>query len=198
MNTLKITLAIGLLALVGCDRVIIDAPFGEPLDRGQAAQFDGKWGDDEGNVVEFHLTREGKLIAGTIAWDDDAQQFIANNEPVDARTLDGVIYAFLSEDSVTSFARIEVINESEIVAHLPIPMKFRSAVESGKLAGTVKIRGEHFTVKLVAGDASTAAFFASKDWRSYYSDEKIISLTRLGKPAEKTEATPEKSPATIK
>jgi len=196
MNMLRITLTMGLLAFVGCNRVIIDAPFGEPLNPKQAAQFDGKWSDGEGNVVEFHLTKEGKLIAGTISWDDDAQQFIANNETIDTRTVGGVLYAFLTEDAVTSFARIEMIDEAQIVAHLPMPPKFRSAVESGKLAGTVKVRGEHFTVKLVADDPSTTAFLASEDWRSYYSDEKIISLTRIGKPAEKTEETPEESPAT--
>jgi len=187
MNRLLSLIALPLVAgSLGCDMVTLDAPIGEPLSQTEKATFVGRWINDQSEVCEFKLTNDQKLVMGSMSWDGEQQRHRAKNYVIDARKVGVAIY-FLSHDDSKGlgFVRIERTGESEFKAHSPDAVKFRAAVETGKLSGKVISRkNDNYTVQIRADSPLTDPVFSAEDLSAWYIDEGTPVFRRFNRVGE--------------
>jgi hypothetical protein len=108
MFALRLCIVAALLAVSGCDTVLIDSPIGEKLPRADTAKLMGRWTDDDQNIVELHLSKQGEVIFGVLSWDDQNQRFEAISKVLDVRTVDDSIYVFATEEEDASDGNAEL------------------------------------------------------------------------------------------
>src|SRR5262245_11928003 len=67
---------LSLLALftVGCNSVSIRQPLGDD-DPAAYKSLAGTWANEDGQVIESHLSKRGQLFAAAIDWDDTTDKF---------------------------------------------------------------------------------------------------------------------------
>jgi hypothetical protein len=169
-----------LVALTGCDAVTLNAPIGEPLSKSEKAEFVGRWIDGESEVCDIQLTKDEFIVFGWMAWDEDEDRHIAKDQRVHCRQVGNAIYFLILDDPIdVKFARIERASEAEFSVHLPDAAKFRTAIEQGKLKGTIVSENDNFTAKIDVSSSSTDTVFSSEDYLDWYLKEPIKTFRRI-------------------
>lgn len=205
MFALRLCILVALLAITGCDTVLIDSPIGEKLPQSEAAKLMGRWTDDDENLIELQLSKKGDVVLGALSWNDEKQQFDATSKVLDVRTVDNAIYVFATQEKESSdanvdldnfesnttaekdneskedkpqfiFFRVSVISESEIHLFLPDLKAVRKAIEAGKLEGIAKKRSRTTDVFIKASEEKSKAFIASKQWATLFQNEPTFKL----------------------
>jgi hypothetical protein len=124
------------------------------------------------------------LVYGAIHWNDDAEKFDCESEPIDARTLHDVHYIFLSQEDGSTFARIEMVDQDHWNCHLPNTEFFRKAIESGRLTSDSvgkKDRAKESSLRLKT-DQKLIDLLAAEDWYVAFEREPIMKLERVKTP----------------
>jgi hypothetical protein len=101
MFALRLCIVMSVLAIIGCDAVIIDSPIGEKLQQADITKLMGRWTDEAQNIIELHLSDRGDVIFGVLSWNDQKQRFEAVSNVLDVRTVDESIYVFSTEDDAS-------------------------------------------------------------------------------------------------
>lgn len=197
MNARRIAAALVIVAASGCSVVTIDAPVGEQLTSQEKQAFVGVWRDPDSDSSpgEFRLASDGRIVIGSLKWDEQQQTFQAESTPLELRKLGGQTYLYSPAGKSNSgqffFARVELTRDrKKLQIYTPQPEKFRAAVESGALPGRVETseskdeKKASFAVHLSAEDAATREFLASLNWRDYFAEKPVVML-RMTKAAGK-------------
>jgi hypothetical protein len=210
MLAIRLCILLALLAMTGCDTVLIDTPFGEKLPQSEVAKLMGRWTDNDQNLIELQLSKKGEVVLGALSWNDDKQRFDATSKVLDVRKVDDAIYVFATEDKESSdanadlddfesdttaekdsesrddepqfiFFRVSVISETEIQIFLADLKAVRKAIESGKLDGIAKKRSRTTDVFIKASEEKSKAFIASKQWATLFQNEPAFKLKLIRK-----------------
>jgi len=210
MIAMRLCIVVALLAMTGCDTVLIDSPIGEKLPRAEAAKLMGRWTDDDQNLIELQLSNEGEVVFGALSWNDRTQRFDAASKVLDLRKIDDAIYVFATEDkepdegdakrdgfesdasanhdsqsrgekSQFIFFRVGIINESQIHLYLADAKAVREAVQAGKIDGIAKKRSKSTDVFIKASEQNSKAFVASKQWGTLFQSEPTFKLKLIKK-----------------
>lgn len=210
MFALRLCILVALLAMTGCDTVLIDSPIGEKVPRADIEKLMGRWTNNSQNIIELQLSKKGDVVLGALLWNDDKQQFDATSKVLDVRTVDDAIYVFATLDKKSSdanadlddfesdttaekeneskddesqfiFFRVSIISEKEIQIFLADLKAVRKAIEAGKLDGIAKKRSRTTDVFIKASEEKSKAFIASKQWATLFQKEPAFNLKLVKK-----------------
>ncbi len=186
--------AIILVALfTGCNTVVLKGPIGRPLTTEEKSAFVGRWisQDEEQEVCQLNLAKNGELVAGFFGWDEETQQFGAQTWPIDARRVGRAVYFLVlmedGDDRVYEIFRIEQTSENELKLIFADPKKFREAVEKRKLKGKVtfrlpKTKGGHFTVSIDPSSKGIEEVFGVDDFAPWTKEDGEVTWRLLNRP----------------
>ena len=189
-RTFLLIVALTLSSLLGCDTVTLDGLNGERLDKTDVQPFVGRWMNDDGEVFDFQLAKDGMLIAGSISWDEEQECHIATDQKTDMRRLGTATYALFQEEADKyGFFRVQLKGDDRMQFLSPDPKRFREAVESGTLVGTViPKKNNHFNVHIKAESDSTEKVFSTSEISDWY-DRDLTQNFRCIKRFESDEKT---------
>jgi len=169
---IAVSVAVGLL---GCDTVTLDAPIGERLTGNEIEAFVGRWTNNESEVVDIRLTKDGQLVAGSLSWDEGLQRHVAQDHTFDARHIGPVTYFLFHDDDDAErfgFVRVYRTDNMEMKMYRPNAKRFRAAVQDGQLDGTLtSTMYDHFNVHIRVNSQLPEPFFADAELGEWYDDE---------------------------
>ncbi len=189
MNRLFLLTALLILATVGCDSVGLVEPIGDPLTIDEKSEYTGRWINSDGVICELKVSKDGTLLVGAMQWNDEKQQFVANNLPLEARRVGSAIYFLVRGDGGKGdygILRVQRVSDSELRIYGADPAKFRAAVESGKLKGEVIVKPaqgntrETFQVRIHPDAKSIDEVFGSEDFSQWAPKDGAQKFRRLG------------------
>jgi hypothetical protein len=167
-NMKQIIFLICLLAPVttGCHSVTIRKPLGED-DPTAHKSLIGTWTNDDGGVIEAHVSKRGQLFVGGLEWDDATDKFKAETLNVRATKAGKLRLVQANVDSKMAdnrfaFGRYEIEDGKTIRIYWPNTSIFEEAVNAGKLKGTVVKKQFSTDVRLDEPSAAVLAFITQK------------------------------------
>lgn len=145
------------IALVGCDSVTVDQPFGEPASKELCSKLRGIWGDLEGNVYHVETKSDNDLVVAVTQWNSKKKKFTTRNIPMKLMVVGERPLLFFPADEgdnpTFAFLWLSQLDKDSLNARNPNADAFREAVESGQLQGkVVERKNDNFTVNLEATD----------------------------------------------
>jgi hypothetical protein len=167
---------------LGCDSVVVDGRFGEPLSQAATSTFTGRWINEESEVVDVRLLADNRLILGSLSWDKKKNAFAVQNHTVEARLVGGVTYFLLGadDDDAYGFVRIERIADDAIKMLSPDPEAFRTAVKNGKIDGQIVVtRSDHFSVVLESRSPLNLQLLSNKESAGWYKADETQIIRRI-------------------
>jgi hypothetical protein len=151
---------------IGCHSVSIRQPLGDD-DQTAYKSLAGTWTNDDGKVIEAHLSKRGQLFAGGLEWDDATDKFKAETLNVRATKAGKLRFVHVNVDPKTAdnlfaFGRYEIENGKTVRIHWPNASIFEEAVNAGKLKGTVVKKQFNTNVRLDEPSAAVLEFITKK------------------------------------
>ncbi len=161
------------LSSLGCDTVTLDGLVGERINRSEAQEFVGRWMSEDAEVFDFRLAKDGTLIAGVISWDEEQQCHIATDHKIDMRRMGTATYGLFQENAGRyGFVRVQLQSGKRMQFLSPDPKKFREAVESGTLDGSINPKkNNHFNVHIKAESKLTNEVLSTGKIADWYDPE---------------------------
>jgi hypothetical protein len=189
--------AIGLLFVlfvcVGCDSVMMQHPIGEVVDDSEGRKLDGVWKTDNG-VIHLRFASEGKLVVASLEWDEKQKSFVKKEAGVQLTQLgDDTFFSISGEAPADSESTTEssakdtslICNQYEVdykAGELRIypasVQQFATAVNDGKLAGTVTKEGRQTRVRITASAEELAKFVQSVGTETLFTQDKKATFAK--------------------
>ncbi len=178
-----ILLQLLVVASIGCNQVLIDQPFGEPVSKECRDALRGTWSDGNGNLFQVETTDEGRTILGITKWDSTKESFVTVNAIVHVMQVgERPLLFFRGEEkdgTSYSFLWLSTIERESINVRTPIAARFKELVKDGRLSGDViEGDGDLYRVQLKV-TPETEKFLASPDGEQLFDKEGDRFLRRL-------------------
>jgi hypothetical protein len=146
----------------GCHSVSVRQPLGDD-DPTVYKTLAGTWTNDDGEVVEAHLSKRGQLFIGGLEWDEATEKFKAETINVRATKAGKLRLVHANVDPKTAdnrfdFGRYEIEDGKTVRIYWPNTTVFEEAVNAGKLKGTVVKKQFSTEVRLDEPSATVLAF----------------------------------------
>lgn len=160
-----LTCLVLLFPCLGCNSVMVQQPFGEPVGDAEREQLTGVWELGEGGErLKVAQTKAGVLKAGLLEWDEEKERFIVNNVELQATHLGNDRFVLMQvtegpkKSDTWTFVRYERVEAKKLHVFGVDAKTFRAGVESGTLAGTVKQEKRTFRVTIESSRRDIEAF----------------------------------------
>ncbi len=181
-KSIVLVAGIVLLSLSGCNLVVTDRPIGDPLPEKEIQQLVGKWLDDlEGVVVEIRLSSKNEIILGALEWNEDLDQFKAEQHTLEARLIGANKYLFYKGDEGFSFCLYQLAEDGKLEIWIPEPTKFKALLKESQVVGTLKESSQDFVVQLKGEESKNKEVLAREKVKDLLMDKPLFQLRRLSK-----------------
>jgi hypothetical protein len=182
--TLRVTLLLACLSVIGCNTVSSQFPLGEPAAVEDAKKLEGVWLSEDGDPLMVRHIKDNELRMGSLAWNEEESKFELEEAELlvtmdEERPYVNFKGLGAQEEKEYGFARVAVLESESIVLFFPKSDTWIQAVENKTLAGTVE-RGENATTAhLTATSEQLGEFLDPEKTSEQFEIDAAISLHRV-------------------
>ena len=176
--------AFSLCTLISCSTVTSINPIGRPFETDLSAELTGSWMGSEGNQLEIHCDRAGKLTFAVTEWKEDQGTFVLETGDGVLRSIgDRVFFNFVenqeTERPAYSFLLLRV-TDGQLIVWLPDVDQFRTLVEGEKLAGDLEEGSQTTNVVLTGSTEEISKALETLDLAQLFDwSEPAVVLVRI-------------------
>jgi hypothetical protein len=176
------TVVLSVLCLsAGCGTVTLHEPLGEKIPPAELKQLEGTWAGKNGSTIAVRLNRAGNLAFAALEWDDQKEEFEAENVLVVATQSDDLKLLQLFDSAKKHYVLFRWKFEDADTAHIYLPdaTVFEQAVKEGKLSGTIHREKHALDVNLDAESKKVLAFITAIGADKCFQKESSTTFHRI-------------------
>lgn len=169
------------LVAAGCNSVTVVKPFGKAATLADAKVLEGRWINDENDVLEVRVMKNGGLALGGTEWDESAEEFHTHSMKASITRCGDKRIVYLHADDLQDpptyvFCRYE-IDGTTVKLYPPSFAAFEQAQQAGQLTG--KLHEGQYSKELRLDSPAGAIEKFIRDSPDAFEAESNIKFRRL-------------------